>query len=175
MTKVPSYFFCEKFCESCSSMYFSERGEEKSGKASMYRNWWYTFVSIQKECSSATFWPLWQWRVKNKQTEMDFGLLLLLCSFSDPLGLSFKLFFFCYPFLHMKEPLFFPRCIYSQIGKNVPFLSLGEIPLSELTLSKGKLSMLPLPKQSVHMVHCITLAMDPETQTNSVQLRSPIS
>ena len=27
MTKVPSYFFCEKFCESCSSMYF--RKEEK--------------------------------------------------------------------------------------------------------------------------------------------------
>ena len=158
MTKVPSYFFCEKFCESCSSMYFSERGEEKSGKASMYRNWWYTFVSIQKECSSATFWPLWQWRVKNKQTEMDFGLLPLLCSFSIPKDSHSSSFSFA-TLLFIWKNLFFSKMHLFSNRKNVPFLSLGEIPLSELTLSKGKLSMLPLPKQSVHMVHCITLAM----------------
>ena len=32
MTKVPSYFFCEKFCESCSSMYFPKEEKKRVEK-----------------------------------------------------------------------------------------------------------------------------------------------
>ena len=152
MTKVPSYFFCEKFCESCSSMYFPKEEKKRVEKQVCSTETDGTLLYQYRKSVVPPFDPFdnEEWKI-SKQNGF-WPPPALLCSFFDPLGLSFKLFFLLLPFFSYERTSFFSRCIYSQIGKNVPFLSFGEIPLSELTLSKGKVSMLPLNNQCTRYI-----------------------